>query len=333
MNTSPHLEWPFFEPHHREAQGGARGLGAGDRPGHASGRRHRRRLPRARCGARPGWLVALRRGRHSLWRRRDSIDTRALCLIREALAFHDGLADFAFALQGLGSGAISLAGTPEQKERYLPAVARGERRSPPSPFPSPMPARTWPLFPAGRGRRGASTCSTAPTWISNGGIADFYVVFARTGEAGSRGISALIVPAGAPGFEIAEHEALAPHPLATLRFSGCRVPRENLPGRARAGLQDRHADARRLPHLGGRRRPGVRPPRARRGAAARHEPPDVGPDARRLPAHPGEARRDGDPPSTPPPSSPTVPPGCATWHASPRRRRWPSGTPRNRRSG
>jgi acyl-CoA dehydrogenase len=154
------------------------------------------------------------------------IDTRAICLIRETLARHSGLADFAFAMQGLGSGAISLAGTQAQRRHYLPGVAAGTRIA---------------AFALSEPHAGsdvaAMECSGAiegdhvvirgeKTWISNGGIADFYVVFVRTGEAaGARGISAFIVDADTPGLEIAERiEVIAPHPLARLRFVDCRVP-------------------------------------------------------------------------------------------------------------
>ncbi len=154
-------------------------------------------------------------------------DVRTLCLAREALAWHDGLADFAFAMQGLGTGPITLAGSPEQKARYLPPVGRGETIA------------AFALSEAEAGSDVAALATTATpdgnshvrlngqkTWISNGGIADHYVVFARTGEApGAKGLSAFIVDAGTPGFSIAGRiDVIAPHPLATLRFEDCRVP-------------------------------------------------------------------------------------------------------------
>ncbi len=156
----------------------------------------------------------------------DQLDSRALCLLRETLARHDGLADFAFAMQGLGSGAITLAGDETLRQRYLPRVARGEAIA---------------AFALSEPEAGsdvaAMQCSATldgdhyvldgtKTWISNGGIADFYCVFARTGEApGARGITAFVVDADTPGLRIAERiEVMAPHPLATLRFEGCRVP-------------------------------------------------------------------------------------------------------------
>ncbi len=156
----------------------------------------------------------------------EVIDTRAICLARETLARHNGLADFAFAMQGLGSGAISLAGTPEQQGAYLPRVARGDAIA------------AFALSEPTSGSDAAALQCAAlrddthyvlngeKTWISNGGIADFYVVFARTGEApGARGISAFIVDADTAGLEIAERmDVMAPHPLARLVFRECRVP-------------------------------------------------------------------------------------------------------------
>ena len=154
------------------------------------------------------------------------LDSRALCLIREILAWHDGLADFAFAMQGLGTGAISLAGSETHKQLILPKVARGDWIS--------AFALTEPLAGSDVG---AMQCEARlegdhyvitgeKTWISNGGIADVYCLFARTGEApGARGISAFIVTPDMPGFEVAERlEVMAPHPLARLRFNGMRVP-------------------------------------------------------------------------------------------------------------
>ena len=169
----------------------------------------------------------------------EQIDTRAICLIRETLARHSGLADFAFAMQGLGSGAISLAGSGAQKERYLTRVSKGEAIA------------AFALSEPNAGSDVAAMSCEAQllgdhyvingekTWISNGGIADFYVVFVRTGEApGARGITALIVDAGTPGFEIAERiDVIAPHPLARLKFTNCRVPVTQRVGAAGEGFK------------------------------------------------------------------------------------------------
>ena len=224
MSDHSFLAWPFFQERHRQLARGLEGW-ADDHVPHD----HEpdvdaecRALVASLGGA--GWL------RHAVggapWGAAEVIDTRAICLIRETLARHSGLADFAFAMQGLGSGAISLQGTPAQKERYLGRVARGEAIA------------AFALSePEAGSDVGAMQCQAhiegehavlqgEKTWISNGGIADFYVVFARTGEApGPRGISAFIVDADTPGLEIAERiDLIAPHPLARLLFNACRVP-------------------------------------------------------------------------------------------------------------
>jgi len=230
MSDTKYLDWPFFEERHRTL---ARELDAWATQNvpHAHGPdvdAECKSLVRAL--GQGGWL------KHAVGER---IDTRAICIIRETLARHSGLADFAFAMQGLGSGAISLAGTPEQRERYLQRVERGEAIS---------------AFALSEPEAGsdvaAMQCSAKvegdqvvingeKTWISNGGIADFYVLFARTGEApGARGISAFIVEAGTPGFEIAERiNVIAPHPLARLRFTNCRIPLTQRVGAAGEGFK------------------------------------------------------------------------------------------------
>jgi acyl-CoA dehydrogenase len=210
------LDWPFFEPRHRTL---ARDLDAWAAQ-HVS-QQHTSDVDAA-CRAlvkslgASGWLD------HAVG---DAIDTRAICLIRETLARHSGLADFAFAMQGLGSGAIGLAGSAAQKARYLPRVARGEAIAAFALSEPDAGSDVAALACEARAEGDAYVLSGEKTWISNGGIADFYVVFARTGDAGSRGISAFIVDADAPGFEIAERiDVIAPHPLARLRFSHCRIP-------------------------------------------------------------------------------------------------------------
>jgi len=167
------------------------------------------------------------------------LDVRTLCLAREILAFRDGLADFAFAMQGLGTGSISLFGSAELKARYLPAVRAGRAIA------------AFALSEPDAGSDVAAISTTAApdgpahvrldgtkTFISNGGIADHYVVFARSGEGrGAKGISAFVVDGGTPGFDIAERiETIAPHPLATLRFDGCRVPLGNRIGAPGSGF-------------------------------------------------------------------------------------------------
>lgn len=168
----------------------------------------------------------------------EKLDVRSLCLIRETLARHHALADFAFAMQGLGSGPLSLFGTAEQQEHYLQPVAAGH---------------TLAAFALSESDAGsdvaAMQCSAAEdgdhyvingekTWISNGGIAGFYTLFARTdGAGGAKGISCFIVDANTSGFEITERiDLISPHPLATLRFTDCRIPKANLIGEAGRGF-------------------------------------------------------------------------------------------------
>jgi acyl-CoA dehydrogenase len=225
MADTSYLQWPFFEKEHAQL---AQQLDAwaAQHVAHAHGTdvdEKCRTLVRALGAA--GYL------RHAVGGvnfggARDVIDTRAICLIRETLARHNGLADFAFAMQGLGSGAISLAGTEEQKRAYLPKVAAGEAIAAFALSEPDAGSDVAALACEARLDGDEYVINGEKTWISNGGIADFYVVFVRTGEApGSRGISALIVDAGLPGFEIAERiDVIAPHPLARLRFTNCRVP-------------------------------------------------------------------------------------------------------------
>jgi acyl-CoA dehydrogenase len=156
----------------------------------------------------------------------EELDSRALCVTRETLAYHDGLADFAFAMQGLGSGAITLAGDPGLQQEVLTRVARGEWIAAFALSEPEAGSDVAALACEARLEGDHYVLSGEKTWISNGGIADVYCVFARTGEAtGTRGISAFVVYPDAPGFSVAERiEVIAPHPLARLRFEGCRVP-------------------------------------------------------------------------------------------------------------
>ena len=220
MSDRSFLDWPFFEDRHRALADDLDAWAAGALAGvdHNDTDAACRSLV-AMLGA-GGWL------QYSGAQAGEALDVRSLCLIRETLARHDGLADFSFAMQGLGTGAISLFGTPEQQAEWLPQTRTGAAIS------------AFALTEPQSGSDVANSTMTAvrdgddyilngeKTWISNGGIADVYTLFARTGEApGARGLSAFILPAGLPGFEIAERlQVIAPHPLATLRFTDCRVP-------------------------------------------------------------------------------------------------------------
>ena len=232
------LDWPFFEPRHRHFAQTLADWADATLPG----------LPHedvdASCRAR---VTALGEGGflravvpEAYGGLAPALDVRTLCLAREILAARDGLADFAFAMQGLGTGAISLAGSEAMKAKILPGICEGARIA---------------AFALSEKEAGSDVAAMATTavpdgnahiridgeksWISNGGIADHYVVFARSGEApGARGLSAYLVEAGTPGLEISERiDVIAPHPLATLRFDGCRIPVENRIGAPGEGFK------------------------------------------------------------------------------------------------
>jgi acyl-CoA dehydrogenase len=220
MADKSYLGWPFFAAHHRELEDqldvwALANIGQQHEPDVDAACRHL-----VRQLGEGGWL------HHAVGNDVDAIDTRAICLIRETLARHNGLADFAFAMQGLGSGAISLFGSPANRAHYLHRVARGDAIAAFA-LSEPQAGSDVAAMQCSATRDGEDyVLEGEKTWISNGGIADFYVVFARTGEApGARGISAFIVDAGNPGLEIAERiNVIAPHPLARLKFTQCRVP-------------------------------------------------------------------------------------------------------------
>jgi acyl-CoA dehydrogenase len=218
------LNWPFFEPRHRELAAALDAWCAANLPvDHAD--TDAACIGLVRMLGEGGWLE------HSTIDpdRPGILDVRSLCLIRETLARHDGLADFAFAMQGLGTGAISLFGSHEQRQwlkksragEVLTAFALSEPRSGSDVANMDMTAT----------RDGNQfVLNGQKTWISNGGIAGLYCVFARTGEGpGAKGLSCFLVPADTPGLEIAERlEVIAPHPLARLHFNSVRVPAEAL---------------------------------------------------------------------------------------------------------
>lgn len=227
MSDKSFLGWPFFETRHRTLAADLEAWCATHLPvDHADVDAACRGLV-AMLGA-GGWL------QHS----GGTLDVRTLCLIRETLARHDGLADFAFAMQGLGMGPVSLFGTPEQK-LWLERTRAGTAIS------------AFALTEPGSGSDVAATATVAErvqggwrlsgekTWISNGGIADVYVVFARTGEApGARGISAFLMPADVKGLTVEERlEVIAPHPLARLRLDGVDLPEGALIGKAGEGFK------------------------------------------------------------------------------------------------
>jgi acyl-CoA dehydrogenase len=229
MSDATHLDWPFFEPRHRTFAAEL-GAWADAHLAHDHGAdvdAECRALVRSLGDA--GWFAHAVAG-SAYGGAAETIDTRSICLAREILARRSGLADFAFAMQGLGSGAISLAGTEAQKRTWLPKVAAGDAIAAFALSEPEAGSDVGAMRCAAREDGDAYVLDGEKTWISNGGIADMYVVFARSDAAakGAKGISAFIVEAGTPGFEIAARIAvIAPHPLARLRFSGCRVPKAN----------------------------------------------------------------------------------------------------------
>ncbi|MGR3493965.1 acyl-CoA dehydrogenase family protein [Citreimonas sp.] len=234
MADTSYLDWPFLEPRHRDhaqaLDAWAGTLGAIDH--HDTDAACRDLV--TRLGA-DGWLMPTAADPADP----QPLDVRTLCLSRETLARHDGLADFAFAMQGLGTGALSLFGSDAQRAEWLPLTRTGKAIS------------AFALTEPQSGSDVANSTMTArddgnawvldgdKTWISNGGIADVYTLFARTGEGpGAKGLSAFVVPADTPGLHIAERlDTIAPHPLATLRFDGARLPKDALIGQPGQGFK------------------------------------------------------------------------------------------------
>ena len=229
MNTiGDTLSWPFFDEPHRRFAAEIAHWAEATLPKLPHGDVDQACRARVAALADAGFLKAVVPQAHGGLHPR--LDVRTLCIARETLAFHDSLADFAFAMQGLGSGSITLFGSPELQARYLPAVASGASIA------------AFALSEPEAGSDVAALATTASadgpnhvrldgskTWISNGGIAGHYVVFARSGEGpGARGLSAYVVEGDAPGLSVTERiEVIAPHPLATLQFDGVRVPVAN----------------------------------------------------------------------------------------------------------
>jgi acyl-CoA dehydrogenase len=213
------LDWPFLEDAQRALAAAADAwcraeLGHVD---HADADAACKGLVK-RLGA-AGWL------QHCVPGEKSVFSARRICLMRETLAYYDGLADFAFAMQGLGSGAISLFGSAQQQTAWLPRVAEGSAIAAFALSEPQAGSDVAAIATTARRDEGGYVLDGEKTWISNGGIADFYVVFARTDAHPTRGLSAFLVPADTPGLEIAERiEVVAPHPLARLRFAGCRMP-------------------------------------------------------------------------------------------------------------
>ena len=236
MPDRSYLRWPFLDDEHRTLADDLQAWAAAEIAGLEEPAASDEALD-AHCRdlvtrlADGGWLAAATG---------EPIDVRTLCLTRETLAYHHALADFAFAMQGLGSGAISLFGSDDLRLRYLPGVADGglvaafALSEPEAGSDVAQIAMT-----ARRDGSGDYVLDGEKTWISNGGLADVYTVFARTGEApGARGLSAFVVDADSPGLRVAERiPVIAPHPLARLAFEGVRVPADQMLGAPGEGFK------------------------------------------------------------------------------------------------
>ncbi len=235
MTDRSFLKWPFFESRHREVAERLETWASANfaETDHGDVDKACRKL--VSVLGRDGWLKFTAPGESE----NERIDVRTLALIRETLARHSGLADFAFAMQGLGAGPISLFGSIEQRNAWLPRTRTGKAIAAFALSEPDSGSDVANIATAARRDGNGFVLDGEKTWISNGGIADFYVVFARTGEApGARGLSAFIVEADNPGLEIAERlQVIAPHPLARLRFERCRVAPAALIGDAGEGFK------------------------------------------------------------------------------------------------
>ena len=237
MTDASFLSWPFFEDRHRAFAEALEDWCTVNLPVAHDDVDAACRALVAMLGE-GGWLLPTAVDSDEGGQSRETLDVRTLCLAREILARHDGLADFAFAMQGLGTGAISLFGSPEQR-RWLERTRRGEAIAAFALTEPQSGSDVAALAMTATRDGGDYVLSGEETWISNGGIADLYTVFARTGEApGAKGLSAFLVPADIPGLTVAERlEVIAPHPLARLAFDNVRVPATAMIGEPGAGFR------------------------------------------------------------------------------------------------
>lgn len=234
MNT---LDWPWFEDAHRKLgkslQGWVKETGEYGEYGEGDLDSACRQLVKELGDA--GWLRYAVPGAYG--GANETLDVRSLCIIRETLAAASGLADFAFAMQGLGGGPISLFGSNELRKRYLPRVARGEAIAAFAISESDAGSDVAAMRTTARRDGSSYVIDGEKTWISNAGIADFYVVFCKVAET-EKDFIALVVEPSDPGFSIpARIDTIAPHPLGTLRFDGCKVPADRVVGEPGKGLR------------------------------------------------------------------------------------------------
>jgi len=231
-----YLQWPFFTDAHRDLQ---RGIAAwrddhlrlqDDSDARAACRSYVTQLGDA------GWLkYAVPRAYGGAL---ESLDIRSLCLVRETLGYASGLAEFAFAMQGLGSGPISLFGSEALKRKYLPGVANGARIAAFAISEAESGSDVAAMQTTAQRDGSAIVINGVKTWISNAGIAAHYVVFCRWPEAGEKSFLALVVDADNPGLTIGPTiDVMAPHPLGALTFADCRVPFDQVVGEPGQGMR------------------------------------------------------------------------------------------------
>jgi alkylation response protein AidB-like acyl-CoA dehydrogenase len=236
MPDRTYLAWPFFADAHRalardvEAWRDRELSDAHDADPAAACRAYVAQLGRA------GWLkYAVPRAYGGAL---DTLDVRSICLIRETLGYASGLAEFAFAMQGLGSGPISLFGSDALKKKYLPAVAAGTSVAAFAISEAEAGSDLQAMRTTARRDGPTIVINGEKTWISNAGIAGHYVVFCRWPEGGDRSFVALVVEAGTPGLQIGPAiDVIAPHPLGTISFNDCRVQSDAVVGEPGKGMR------------------------------------------------------------------------------------------------
>jgi acyl-CoA dehydrogenase len=233
---STYLSWPFFTDAHRAlARDLSRWRDRDFRPQDDSDPAAACRAYVAQLGA-AGWLkYAVPRAHGGAL---EALDVRSLCLIRETLGYASGLAEFAFAMQGLGSGPISLFGSEALKRKYLSDVASGAAIAAFAISEADAGSDVGAMQTSARRDGDSIVIDGEKTWISNAGIASHYVVFCRWPEGGDRAFVAVVVDAGTTGLDVTHTvDVMAPHPLGTIRFSGCRVPISQVIGETGHGMR------------------------------------------------------------------------------------------------
>jgi acyl-CoA dehydrogenase len=232
MPDQSYLSWPFLDASHRMLAGDLRAWCARNIEAthphdvDAACRQLAQQLGSA------GWLKTTTNGPNG------KPDVRSMCIARETLAYHSGLADFVFALQGLGSVGISLFGSKQLKDKWIPRVASGEAIGAFAISEPDAGSDVAAMKTVAKKYGDDYIINGTKTWISNAGIADFYLVFCRYPEEGERSYIALLVEADNPGFKVSDRiEVIAPHPLGTIEFTNCRVPASNVVGDPGSGLK------------------------------------------------------------------------------------------------